>query len=257
MMFTIDPAQEEQLLEFLQLKPEIYAFYRRGIKGQLDAIITLKRLSQLSEIKDNIKKKFSVLEMKTAIWTDVKEMNHNIAIVDEIRNNPVNQKINKQPIPADINFKIDEIDQKIADELAEDGRISMISLGETVGVSATVAKKRYEKLKENGFLKVTIQISPAKIGYKALCIFFIAISQEKLPTVIGKISNIPDIISIMKTTGNYDLQIYAMIQNLDQMLYINDEIAAIEGISKIDFEINRFNKKIEKWPSPKQYISTF
>jgi len=61
----------------------------------------------------------------------------------------------------------------------------------------------------------------------------------------------------MKTTGNYDLQIYAMIPDLDQMLFIKEELSKIDGIIKMDFEINRISEKMDKWPSPKQYISTF
>jgi len=61
----------------------------------------------------------------------------------------------------------------------------------------------------------------------------------------------------MKTTGDYDLQIYSMVQNLDQLLFIQEEIEKIQGISKIDTEILRLTEPINKWPSPKQYISTF
>lgn len=78
------------------------------------------------------------MEMKTVIWTDVKEMNQNLAITDSIRkaslettSNESNTEIRKQ-LPLVV---IDKIDQKIADKLAEDGRISMEALGREVGIS--------------------------------------------------------------------------------------------------------------------------
>jgi hypothetical protein len=60
----------------------------------------------------------------------------------------------------------------------------------------------------------------------------------------------------MKTTGDYDLQIWAMIQDIDELLAIQDEISKVAGISRVDIEIAGLSHW-EKWPSPRQYISTF
>jgi DNA-binding Lrp family transcriptional regulator len=130
----------------------------------------------------------------------------------------------------------------------------MEALGREIGISSDTAKRRYEKLKKNGVLKVTIQVSPIKIGYRALCLFFTITSHENSLSIIEKISRIPDIISIMKTTGDYDLQIWAMIQDVEQLLSIEEELGKIQGILRMDMEVVRV---LEKWPTPRQYISTF
>jgi len=218
-------------------------------------VVILKTLEHLNEITDSIKSKFLILDIKTAIWTDVKEMNDNLAIITENRRNAetissINRTDNKSKIV------IDEIDQKIADKLAENGRISMDALGKELGLSSDTTKRRYEKLKKNGVLKVTIQVNPKEMGYRAMCVFFTVTSNEKSTTIIEEISKIPDVISIMKTTGNYDLEIWAMVQDIDELLTIQEEIEKNPGISRIDLEILRL-ERWEKWPSPKQYISTF
>lgn len=259
-LIIVDPQQADQLTEYLKKKPEVYSAYCRGIKGNIDVIAILTKLDKLNEIKDLIKRNATVLEMKTVIWTDVKEMNQNLAITDSIRksslkatNNVSNTEIReKSP-----HFVIDKIDQKIADKLAEDGRISMEALGREVGISADLARKKYEKMKDTGILKITIQINLKKIGYNAMCIFFTIISGENSLSIIQQISKIPDIISIMKTTGDYDLQIYSMVQNIDQLLFIQEQISKIQGIRKIDLELWRLSEQLTKWPSPRQYISTF
>jgi Lrp/AsnC family leucine-responsive transcriptional regulator len=257
MLINVDFSQGNQLVEYLQKMPAVYAVYNRGVQGSIDAITILKTLEQLNEVKDCIKTNFSVLEMKTAIWTDVKEMNYNLAITEN------NRKKNKVPIShttksgKKANQCIDEIDLRIADLLAEDGRISMESLSSKIGLSTYATKKRYEKLKNNGVLKVTIQVNPNKIGYCALCVFFTVTSDEKSEKIIEKICKIPDVISIMKTTGDYDMQIYAMVQDLDRLLSIEEEIGRIQGITKVDVELRRFGEEWKKWPSPRQYISTF
>ena len=256
LLINVDAQQEDQLTEYLQKMPGVYSFYSRGIKGNIDVITTLKTLEQLNEIKDAIKRNFSVLEMRTAIWTDVKEMNQNLSIIPGNRKNfgktigiqTKNQK--KSPETA----VIDRIDQKIADKLSENGRLSMETLSREIGISSDSAKRRYEKLKKNGVLKVTIQVNPIKIGYQALCLFFTITSQENSLLIIEKISRIPDIISVMKTTGDYDLQVWAMVQDVDQLLSIQEELGKIQGILRMDMEVVR---ALDKWPTPRQYISTF
>jgi DNA-binding Lrp family transcriptional regulator len=259
MLINVDSDQTDKLIEYLQKMPEVYAYYNRGVKGNFDVVVILKTLEQLSETKDKIKRNLSVLEMKTAIWTDVKEMNQNLAIIpNNFKANPSEHSI--QEVEGRIkngSFIIDETDQKIADKLAENGRITWDVLAKEIGISPETAKRRYEKLKKNGVLKVTIQINPYKIGYQAMCVFFTITSSENPLSMIEKISNIPNIISIMKTSGDYDLQIWAMVQDITQLLYIEEEIGKITGIRKIDSEILRLSELWMKWPSPRQYISTF
>ncbi len=258
MLINVDSQQEDQLIEYLKKMPEIYSFYKREVKGNLDAVIILKTLEQLNEIKDRIKKQFSILEMRTAIWTDVKEMNDNLSIAtdntEKEKETVSYQKDTRRSNPRAM--VIDQIDQKMADKLAENGRVSMETLGKEIGISSDAAKRRYEKLKKNGVLKVTIQFNPNKIGYRAMCVFFAATSQENLFAIIEKISRIRDVISIMKTTGDYDLQIWVMIRDIGQLLCVQEELGKTPGIIRMDKEMWRLDNW-EKWPSPRQCISTF
>jgi len=257
-IIQIDPDHETQLIAYLQKIPELYAYRSGGIKGQVDVTLILRTLHELSGIKDDLKRNFTVLELKTAIWTDVKEMNYNLSIVEEARSLKITPHVPKKILKmGTAKIGIDNTDQKIADKLAEDGRITMKALAKEVGVSPNIVKKRFEKLKENGYLKITIQVDPRKIGYQALCIFFTCISSENLSGIIEQIGQIPDVISIMKTSGDFDLQIYAMVQNLEQFLSIKSQIAHIGGVSKMELEIDQFSERMTKWPSPRQYISTF
>ena len=58
----------------------------------------------------------------------------------------------------------------------------------------------------------------------------------------------------MKTSGDYDLQVTAMIRNIEQMFAIQDEISQITGVVKIETSARKIPTG---WPTPKQYISTF
>jgi len=256
-MIRIDPAQMDQFMTYLQKTPEVYSFYKSGPGGNTDVTLILKTLQQLDRVKDAIKSQFSVSEIKTAIWTDVKEMHSNLAIVpseitsiDYASDQMKTGKTGKMPRKT----TVDEVDEKVADRLSEDGRAPLDAIGKAAGISAEAAKRRYEKLKRSGLMKVTIQIDPVRIGYRALGVFFAVTSHEDSFSIIKQISAIPDIISIMKTSGDYDLQIYAMIRDIGHLLSIQDELEKIRGISKMDMEVRQM---LNKWPTPRQYISTF
>ena len=257
-LINIDSQLENQLVEYLKQMPDVYSYYSRGVKGNWDIIVTLKTLEHLNDIKDAIKRQFPILEMRSAIWTDVKEMNYNLVIASE------NQEDRKAAIDYQVNalrssprqVTLDKTDMKIADRLALDGRVPMEALGKEIGASCDTAKRRYEKLKANGVLKVTIQVNPFKMGYRALCVFFTVTSHENSFGIIEEISHIPDVISIMKTSGDYDLQIWAMAKDLTELFAVQSELGKIQGITKIDAEVLTL-ENFEKWPSPRQCISTF
>ena len=132
-LIDVDSQQADQLIDYLQKMPGFYAYYNRGVKGSIDVVTTLKTLEQLNDIKDDIKRHFSVLEMRTAIWTDVKEMNENLSITSDNRKNDwraINYQTKTQRKSNPQTMAIDQIDQKIADKLSENGRVSMETLVE-------------------------------------------------------------------------------------------------------------------------------
>jgi DNA-binding Lrp family transcriptional regulator len=254
----VDSNQAEQLIDYVRKLPQNYFVYDIGPKGNISLTIIIKNLQELDKIKDSIKNKFSVSETKTVIWTDVREMHRNMAIIPgniSRINEPSRIKYCTPAIGAfPKKLSIDEIDRKIADKLAENGRAPMEEIAKEIGVSTDTANRRYERLKKNGALKVTIQFDPTKIGYVAIAVFFATTSNVNPASIIESISDIPDVISIMKMTGDYDLEIFALIRSLEELLSIRDKLVKIQGISRIDLELSPMP---DKWPSPRQHISTF
>ena len=131
-LVNVEPPQEDQLIEYLKKLPEVFGFWRRGIKGNIDTVTILKTLEQLNDFKDAIKKRFSVLGMNTAIWTDVREMNSNLSIISGSEKNTRVVSSNQTKMKAKDNVQtivIDQIDQKMADKLSENGRVPLEILG--------------------------------------------------------------------------------------------------------------------------------
>ena len=61
-------------------------------------------------------------------------------------------------------------------------------------------------------------------------------------------------IIITKTSGDYDLQVTAMIRDISESFAIQDQIARICGVTKMEVSARRIP---DRWPTPQQYISTF
>jgi DNA-binding Lrp family transcriptional regulator len=254
---NVETDQSVLLSEYLRKMPEVYSVVEGGAKGSLRVIVILQSLEQLNEFKDRVRRSFSVFEIKTAIWTDVKEMNENLTIVPE-NWKKIDSSLPKVGEKSGVDGLVfEDMDLKIADKLTEDGRMSFDKIGLELGVSGRIVKRRYERLKRCGFLKVTIQVDPHKLGYQALCTLFMVTLHEDPYLIIDRIKNIPDVISIMKTTGDYDLQVFAMLRSLEQLLFVKEAVEAVPGVSKVDMDLSKFGESWIKWPTPKQYISTF
>jgi DNA-binding Lrp family transcriptional regulator len=259
LLIRMDPSQADCFSEQTRKNPEIYSVHSNGPKGNILVVTAFRTLQQLDEIKDTIRQDFLVSEIKTSIWTDVREMHGNLRIIPKQNSSNIAENNNKIEDNKKINLAkkktdIDEIDKKIAEKLSENGRASFRIIAKDIGISADNVKRRYEKLTNNGVIKVTIQIDPARIGYQAAVIFSAVTSRENSSLIIEKITEIPDVISIMKTTGDYDLLIWVLIKDISQLLKTQDELRKIEGITRMDVEIA---KMPHKWPTPRQYISTF
>jgi DNA-binding Lrp family transcriptional regulator len=115
--------------------------------------------------------------------------------------------------------------------------------------------KRYNRLKENGALKVSVQIDLAKIGYAAIIDLNIAFTTIRglSINIVDILTKIPDVIIITKTSGDFDLQVTAVVKDLEQALGIQDEVSKIEGVTQVEASTRRIP---EKWPTYEQQIST-
>jgi DNA-binding Lrp family transcriptional regulator len=262
LIINIDPSKADELVNYARKLKDIYAAFRAGAGGSIRIVATLRTLRQLDEIKDNLKQKFSILSLKTVVWTDVKEMHENLALTphkfnpdEKNKETSVEPKAPKRRQGEKEKTKPDDLDIKLTELLSNDGHMPFSQIAKELGTSTDAVSQKFSKLKRNGIVKITTQINPEKIGYRAMIIFYVTLTlSADSVAVIEQVKLIPDIISIMKTSGDYDLQIYAMIRDIDQLLAVQKEFAKIQGIAHLDLDITETRTK---WPTPRQYISTF
>ena len=94
--------------------------------------------------------------------------------------------------------------------------------------------RRYEKLRQNGDLKVVARIDPTKIGYYAFGAFNFSFSQEALAVNIEKISSTLDVNRIIKSAGYQDLTFTLMIRDINHFIEVQEEMAVLPNITKME-----------------------
>jgi DNA-binding Lrp family transcriptional regulator len=256
LLVNVESEHADQVTELIRKMPNIHAAYPVNARYNVRVIAILKSLNELDHVKEAIRRQKSVVDLKTYIWTDIKNIPENLAI-GPFQKAPDKIYETLSPPPPRVQNaanNIDEIDMQIVDKLVKNGRASFKKISEEIGTSTDTVIKRYQKLRESGVIKVTIQIDPAKIGYQAILNFSLASSQDNLSAIVEELAKIPDVVVIIKASGDYDIYAITLIRDIKQLLAIHDEVAAIPGITRIETDIGR---TINMWPTPCQYISTF
>jgi Lrp/AsnC family transcriptional regulator for asnA, asnC and gidA len=256
LLISVEAQQVEQVMEFIGKITEVRANRQYNSVYNVRAVATLKDLNELDHIKQVIKRKLPTMGLKTYIWTGVRNIPENLNLVQKetIESNQLGS--DHTSVAAADKIIIDDLDKQIVAKLTMDGRASFTEIAKELGLSTDTVVKRYRRLKEKGAIKVSIQINPNKIGYTAILDLNISFATPGglSNPIIDSLAKIPDVIIITQTSGDYDLQLTAMIRDVAQAFEMQDQIARICGITKIEAT----SRKIpDRWPTPLQYISTF
>jgi Lrp/AsnC family transcriptional regulator for asnA, asnC and gidA len=257
LLISVDAQQIDQTMEFIEKITEVRAYRQYNSVYNVRAVATLRDLNELDHIKQIIKRRLPTIGLKTYIWTGVRNIPENLNLTGTLKDSRESypRNLNKLCQRQNEHVSIDELDKQIVEKLTLNGRSSFTQIAKEIGVSTDTVVKRYHRLREEGAIKVSIQINPNKIGYNSIFDFNIAFMNLNgfSNSVVEELAKIPDIIIITKTSGDFDLQVTAMIRDIAQSFAIQDEIARICGITKIEVSTRKIP---ERWPTPQQYIST-
>ena len=235
---------------------EVRAYRQYNSVYNVRAVATLWDLNELDHVKELIKRKLPTLGIKTYIWAGVKNIPENLTLTCETKNIRKIPEKTSQTIPKTNNkIKIDDLDKQIVQKLTLNGRSSFSTIAKEMGLSTDTVVKRYNKLRESGGIKVSIQINPNMIGYSSILDFNIASAASCVTgTVVDSLAKIPDVVIITKTSGDFDLHVAAMVKDTAHSFDVQDQIAKVCGVTKIEASARKIP---DRWPTPLQHISTF
>lgn len=250
LLLDVEPSQLEQVSSYIKDRiPDVFGPFLSASRYNLRAVVTLKTLSELGNIKEELRRKTVIAEINSSLWTDVWFTPENLSLI------PIRptELTHKESTDSDI-FDADEIDLQLISELAKDSRMSFRAMAKQLGVSIDTIARRYEKLNEENIIVSRIQINPSKIGYSATAHFYLRVMpQYQVDAIIAEILPIPDIFYVMKCKGDYNIGAMLMVKNVQDILRTGDYLGKIKGTKRIETVTNAI---ADKWPLPRTYTST-
>ena len=147
--------------------------------------------------------------------------------------------------------RIDQLDKKILQLIAQDARIPFLEVARECNVSGAAIHQRIQKLKNTGIIKGSeFIIDNYKVGYQTCAFIGITLNDNRaFARVAEELKQIPEIVECHFSTGKYSLfvKIYAR-DNKHLFQVIIERITGIQGISHTEtFQISLdevFNRQL-------------
>ena len=111
-------------------------------------------------------------------------------------------------------MKLDRFDVKILDALQRDGRLPVVDLAESIGLSPTPCARRIKALESEGVIEgYAAVLNPARVGLAVLAIVQVKLTEHTDETVARferEIELMDEVTKCLAMTGSYDfiLEVY-------------------------------------------------
>lgn len=134
---------------------------------------------------------------------------------------------------------LDKIDQFIVDALREDGRVAFAQLAQQLQVSPGMIRIRYNRLVEQGILKVVAVTNPLRMGMNTMAMIGLRIEGSKLLEVASQIAALEEVIYLVVTSGAYDIMIEVVCRNQTHLLqFLTERLYQIEGVHQSELYLH-------------------
>ncbi|MFF3935236.1 Lrp/AsnC family transcriptional regulator [Streptomyces phaeofaciens] len=128
---------------------------------------------------------------------------------------------------------MDEIDRAILRELQTDGRIAYADLGPRVGLSASAARQRLQRLLDSRAVQVVGVTDPMAMGGQAMALLGITAAGDPRP-VADALAAHPEVVHSVLTSGGFDLFAEVVGPTAKDLLdFVNDTVRQTEGVAAV------------------------
>jgi DNA-binding Lrp family transcriptional regulator len=113
---------------------------------------------------------------------------------------------------------LDEVDQRLLDELIADGRLSMRALAERVHISRAGCYTRVERLQRDGIITgYTAIVDARRLGRTLLAHVYLKISQHSWKSVREALRNVPEVEHGYLVAGENDLVLFVRTRDAESL----------------------------------------
>ena len=142
----------------------------------------------------------------------------------------INPKLN-------IDKSIDKLDLQIIQAMMQDAEVSYADLGKQFFVSGGTIHVRIKKLEELGIVQgKRLAVDLKVLGYDIIAFIGIYLEKSSLyDTVALALKNIPQVVRVNYTTGNYSMFVEIVCKDIQQLRFVlHDELQKIKGIERTE-----------------------
>jgi Lrp/AsnC family transcriptional regulator for asnA, asnC and gidA len=126
---------------------------------------------------------------------------------------------------------LDGTDLKILEALQKDGRVAFAQIAEQMGVSPGMIRQRYNRLVDQGILKVVAITNPLQMGYKTMAMIGIRAEGSKLLAVADKVARLDEVIYMVICSGRFDIFAEVVCRDHEDLLrFITEKLSTIDGV---------------------------
>jgi Lrp/AsnC family transcriptional regulator for asnA, asnC and gidA len=130
---------------------------------------------------------------------------------------------------------LDETDRKIIEALGKDGRVAFAQIAEQLSVSPGMIRQRYNRLVEEGFLKVVAITNPTRMGLKTMAMIGIRVDGDKMVQVAEKIAEFEEVVYIVIVSGRYDILAEVFCRDHAGLLaFLTEKLSRVEGVRETE-----------------------
>jgi Lrp/AsnC family transcriptional regulator for asnA, asnC and gidA len=126
---------------------------------------------------------------------------------------------------------LDETDRQIIEALQKDGRVAFAQIAEQLKVSPGMIRLRYNRLVEQGYLKVAAITNPLRMGFTTMAMIGIRADGSKILEVAEKISKLDEVIYLVVSSGRFDIFAEVVCRDREDLLrFITEKLSRIDGV---------------------------
>ncbi|GIU98244.1 MAG: transcriptional regulator [Actinomycetota bacterium] len=128
----------------------------------------------------------------------------------------------------------DDLDLRIIDALAEDGRRPFTSVAAELGVAEATVRARVNRLQRRGAIRFVTDTRPHELGL-LFAYLGIRIAGADVRGAIEAICRIPEAVYVIECTGTYDVLVEVVAKDGDDLLrLIQREVRQVPGVAHVD-----------------------
>lgn len=134
-------------------------------------------------------------------------------------------------------LKLDEVDLKILSHLMQDAQMPYTEIAKKVFVSGGTVHVRMKKLFQMGVISgAELRLNYSKLGYDIKAFLGIYLEKSALYSdVIDQLEQIPEILSVDYTTGNYSMFALIYCKDTNHLRdVLHDKIQKVQGIERTE-----------------------